>query len=85
MCLLVISKGTNLALKNTIFSLFFCRQNEMFFCHGGKLVVNSDVMTTDQKHCTTTANPGPMRRHYDNSFIYISIRQGFFSLKGAAC
>ena len=55
MCLLMICKGTFPALKKLIFHFFFldiyhCRQNGMFFCQRGKLVVNSDDMTTDQKH-----------------------------------
>ena len=32
-------------------SIYHCRQNGMFFRQRGKLVVNSDDMTTDQKHC----------------------------------
>ena len=52
----MISKGTFQALKNSFFinvflDIYHCRQNGMFFRQRGKLVVNFDNMTTDQKHC----------------------------------
>ena len=57
MCLIVISKGTFQALKQLIFHYFFLDtvyiivvRMECFFVRGGKLVVNSDDMTTDQKY-----------------------------------
>ena len=37
-----------------VIHVYHCRQNGMFFRQGGggELVVNSDDMTTDQKHCS---------------------------------
>ena len=51
----MISKGTFQALKKKnsliFFLIYHCRQNGMIFRLRGKFVVNSDDMTTDQKHC----------------------------------